>query len=138
MESNSMPILADAVAKDGRFAGLHQLDLVGEKDKFDVSPLLEATTAEHKCPILKSLDISSDDRSAVALRDAFAAGAFPAVTILHTPEFEEEEVDVVISFFHVLEARATAMKFYLDGQDLPHAAFQVLADALSTPALLRR
>jgi len=75
----------------------------------------------------------------VALRDAFAAGAFPAVTILHTPEFEEEEVDVVISFFHVLEARATAMKqFYLNGQDLPHAAFQVLADALSTPALLRR
>jgi len=74
----------------------------------------------------------------VALRDAFAAGAFPAVTILHTPEFEEEEVDV-ISFFHVLEARATAMKqFYLNGQDLPHAAFQVLADALSTPALLRR
>ena len=47
MESSSMPILADAVAKDGRFAGLHQLDLVGEKDKFDVSPLLQAITTGH-------------------------------------------------------------------------------------------
>ena len=75
----------------------------------------------------------------MASRDAFAAGAFPAVRNLHTPEFEGEEVDVVISFSHVLEARATAMKhFSLNGQDLPRAAFQVLADALFTPALLRR
>lgn len=60
----------------------------------------------------------------MALRDAFAAGAFPLLTSLTTPLFGPGEVDELILLIHVLVARAAPMEqFHLNGDDLPHAAF---------------
>lgn len=134
VQSNSMSILADAVAQNGRFSGLCQLDLAGEDD-LDPSPLFHAIADEHKCPALKSLDVFPAKRSIVALGDALAAGAFRALTDLSTPELDEEEEENVIACIHVLEARALPLiKFVLRTKRLYHATYVVLADALFTPA----
>lgn len=71
----------------------------------------------------------------MALGDAFVAGAFPALTMLSTPELHEEEAENVIAFIHVLKARAAPMLMLrFRDHNLPQVVFQVLADALLTPA----
>jgi hypothetical protein len=45
----------------------------------DASPLFQAIAAGHKCPLLVNLDVRTEFQSIVALKDAFAAGAFPAL-----------------------------------------------------------
>jgi hypothetical protein len=135
MQRNSMSILVDAVAQNGLFAGLRVLGLASEGGMLDLSPLFQAITAGHKCPVLESLDVYCASRSIVALGDALVAGAFPALTELSTPELDEEEEADVIGFILVLEGREVPLvKLELRTRGLSRAVYVVLANALFTPA----
>lgn len=130
MQSNSKSILTDAVAQNGRFVGLRHPKITIEDGNFDPAPLFQAIAAGHKRPLHESFDVWTEARSIMALGNAFAAGAFPAVTDLHTPALDLEQAEGVIAFIRVLEARATPMlQLELRDIDLPAAVFQVLADA---------
>lgn len=75
------------------------------------------------------------DDGPLALRDAFAAGAFPALTDLRTPIFDRNEVEYAVALLHVLEARATLMlELVIRTIRLSQVGSMMLADALSAPA----
>jgi len=74
-----MPILADAVVQKRCFAGLCELNLCANTGILDPPPLYSDIAAAHKCPLLQTLLLWTAGQSIVALQEAFAAGAFPAV-----------------------------------------------------------